>query len=66
MLEKLEYNPYKENFKNWNKTLGQKLGDDWEYFRAPLLDKNYADYGIWKIMFEKMIPFFNAEIILVG
>ncbi len=25
MLHKVEYNPYEENFKNYNKTLGEKL-----------------------------------------
>jgi hypothetical protein len=32
--------------------------------RAPLHDRDYADYESWKIMFEKMIPFFNEEISL--
>ncbi|MCH8518800.1 hypothetical protein LAT59_03500 [Candidatus Gracilibacteria bacterium] len=66
MLKKLEYNPYDENFLSWNKTLGEKLGDDWEYLRAPLHDRDFADYAAWKIMFEKMIPYFNSEIYLAG
>ena len=64
MLQKLEYNPYEETFLSWNKTLWEKLGDDWEYLRAPLHDRDYADYTAWKIMFEKMIPYFNSEIYL--
>jgi hypothetical protein len=59
MLESLEYNPYKETFLSWNKTLGEKLGEDWEYLRAPLHDRDYADYRAWKIMFEKMLPYLN-------
>jgi len=34
--------------------------------RAPLHDRDYADYRAWKIMFEKMISFFNSEIVLVA
>ena len=66
MLEKLEYNPYEEKFLSWNKTLGEKLWDDWEYFRAPLHNRDFADYTAWKIMFEKMIPYLNSEIYLAG
>jgi len=65
MLQKLEYNPYEENFLSYNKTLWEKLGSDYEYLRVPLHDRDFADYAAWKIMFEKMIPFFNSEIILV-
>jgi len=64
MLRKLEYNPYEEKFLSWNKTLWKKLWEDWEYFRAPLHDRDFADYESWKIMFEKMIPFLNPEIYL--
>jgi predicted alpha/beta hydrolase family esterase len=59
-----EYNPYEEKFLNWNKTLGDKLGEEYEYFRAPLSEVHFADYEGWKIMFEKMIPYMNDEIIL--
>lgn len=62
MLHTLEYNPYEEKFLSWNKTLWEKLWDDWEYFRVPFHDRDFADYTAWKIMFEKMIPFFNEEI----
>ena len=64
MLKWIEYNPYEETFLSWNKTLWEKLGDEYEYLRAPLHDRDYADYEAWKIMFEKMIPYFNDEIYL--
>lgn len=63
-LHSQEYNPYEEKFLNWNKTLGEKLWDEWEYFRAPLSEVRFAEYEAWKICFEKMIPYFNEEIIL--
>jgi len=64
MLNNLEYNPYEEKFLSWNKTLWDELWEEWEYFRAPLHDTDFADYEAWKIMFEKMIPYFNPEICL--
>lgn len=64
-LREREYNPYEEKIENWNKTLGEKLGDDYEYLRAPLDDLDFANYQDWKIMFEKMFPYFHDEIILV-
>lgn len=62
MLRGLEYNPYEEKFLSWDKTLWEKLWNNWEYVRAPLHNRDFADYEAWKIMFEKMIPFLNAEI----
>lgn len=64
MLKQLEYNPYEEKFLSWNKTLWEKLWEDYEYLRAPFHDRSYADYQAWKIMFEKMIPYFNDEIFI--
>jgi len=63
-LESREYNPFEEKFLNWNKTLGDKLGDEYEYLRAPLEEVHFADYESWKMMFEKMFPYLNDEIIL--
>lgn len=66
MLRSKNYNPYEEVFVNWNKKLAEKLGDDWEYFRAPFYNRDFADYEDWKIMFEKMIPYFNTEITIIA
>jgi len=65
LKNKIEYNPYEEEFLNWNKTLWDRLWDSYEYLRSPTCREKYADYESWKIMFEKMIPHFNQEIILV-
>lgn len=65
-LESLEYNPYQEKFLNWNKTLGKKLWDSFEFLRAPIPTDDYADYKAWKICFEKMIPYMkNGSIFIV-
>ena len=63
-LHSLEYNPFEEVFLSWNKTLGKKLWDEWEYFRAPFQERGYADYQAWKIMFEKMFPYLRDDVII--
>lgn len=64
-LENREYDPYKEKFLNWNKTLWEKLWEEYEFLRTPSDGIDYADYEAWKIMFEKMIPYLKNEVILV-
>ena len=63
-LTSIEFNPYKEKFQSWNKTFWEKLGDDWEYLRAPFQERSYADYEAWKIMFEKLFPYLRDDIIV--
>jgi hypothetical protein len=38
-LHSLPYNPFEDTFLSWNKTLWEKLGEDWEYFRAPFQER---------------------------
>jgi len=63
-LRSRDYNPYEEVFHNWNKTLGEKLWENYEYLRAPFGDIKFADYEAWKIMFEKMFPYFREDIVI--
>lgn len=65
-LSGVEFDLYAEKFFNWNKTLWEYLGEDYEYFKAPLREADYADYEAWKIMFEKMLPFIREDIIIVA
>ncbi len=64
-LEGREYDPYKQKFLNWNKTLWEMLWDDYEYLRTPSDGIDFADYEAWKIMFEKMFPYLRDDLILV-
>ncbi|MDQ7008683.1 MAG: alpha/beta hydrolase [Candidatus Gracilibacteria bacterium] len=65
-LEKQEFNPYKEVKKRWNRNMGETLGEDYEVLEIPIFDKYFADYKSWKIMFEKVFPFLNGDVIFVG
>ena len=63
-LQSLEFNPYEEKFKSWNKTLWEYLWDEWEYMRAPFRERWYSDYQAWKIMFEKTFPYLRDDIVI--
>lgn len=65
-LEKEEYTPYKEVSKKWNRNLWKVLWEDYEVLIHESFNNNFADYKSWKIMFEKMIPFLNSEVIFIG
>ena len=63
---RIDYNPYEQEFRNWNKTLWEKLWVDYEYLLAPMKEHSwYADYAAWKILFEKMFPYLKDDMILV-
>ncbi len=53
-------------FKGWKDTLGEKLGTDYDVILPMMPNKANAKYVEWKIWFEKMIPFFELEVILIG
>ncbi|MDD5032138.1 MAG: alpha/beta hydrolase [Patescibacteria group bacterium] len=52
--------------KGWKNSLEKELGADFEVFAPQMPDKTNARYEEWKIWFEKIIPFLNTEVILVG
>jgi len=64
-LVKQEYKPYKKVEKRWNRNLWKKLWETFEVLEMPVFDKYFADYKSWKIMFEKMFPYFKEELIFV-
>lgn len=50
----------------WKEYLQRDLGDDFEVFNPKMPNKDNAEYIVWKIWFERMIPFLNEEISLIG
>lgn len=58
----LEY--YKK--KRWRDLLQNTLGESFDVVAPAMPNKNNARYEEWKIWFEKLIPFLNEEIILIG
>ncbi|MFA6050060.1 MAG: alpha/beta hydrolase [Candidatus Paceibacterota bacterium] len=52
--------------KKWKKTLAEKLGENYDVVSLEMPNSLNAKYLEWKIWFEKYIPQFDNEIILVG
>ncbi len=57
---------YKSSKDDWKPWLRERLGDDYEVILPTMPNKTNAQFGEWKLWFEKIIPFLNEEIILVG
>ncbi|MEF3692075.1 MAG: alpha/beta fold hydrolase [Candidatus Moraniibacteriota bacterium] len=52
--------------KKWIDNLHKKLSGEYQIFAPHMPNKQNADYEEWKIWFEKMIPFINNEVIMIG
>lgn len=64
--KEIDFERYKKHEKDWKETLGEKLGADYEVISPQMPNKQNAKYLEWKIWFEKFIPYFEPEIILIG
>lgn len=65
-IKKIEYNPYAETFLSYSKNLSKNLGDQYEYILFPMPDKEFAEYRVWEIFFEKLIPYIKDNCIIVS
>lgn len=57
---------YKISKDDWKPDLRRKLRSDYEVILPIMPNKTNARFEEWKIWFEKIIPFLNEEIILIG
>ncbi len=65
-LRNCEFNPCEEKVKKWKESLSEKLGEDFEVI-TPLMPSSYnAKYLEWKIWFEKVIPYIEDNVVIVG
>lgn len=58
-----------EDFKlkiGWKENIAHSLSNDFELFHPQMPNKQSAKYEEWKIWFEKLVPFLNDDVILVG
>lgn len=62
VLENLDY--FKR--KRWGNSLQEKLGNTFEVITPEMPSKRNAKYLEWKIWFEKLFPFLNDGVILIG
>jgi predicted alpha/beta hydrolase family esterase len=52
--------------KRWMDSLGDRLGQDFDVITPQMPNEINAHYIEWKIWFEKLVPFLNKEVILLG
>jgi len=62
----IDINKYHSERIGWKRNLGKELSEDYEVILPDMPNKTNAKYIEWKIWFEKLIPYFNPEIILIG
>jgi len=65
-LKKYEINFGKIKNEGWKNSLGEKLGKDFEVICPKMPNSYNAKYLEWKIWFEKIIPFLEDNVVLVG
>jgi len=65
-LKQKDYNPYEQKTDSWRKKLGDELGDKYDVI-SPLMPCGWnAKYLEWAIWFEKLFPYLQEGVILVG
>lgn len=57
---------YKLNKSDWKPWLRQKLAEKYEVILPIMPNKSNAQFEEWKLWFEKLIPFLNDKVILIG
>jgi uncharacterized protein len=57
---------YKRDKSDWKPWLREKLGSDYEIILPAMPNKTNAHFEEWKLWFDKIIPFLNDDVILVG
>lgn len=57
---------YKTSKNDWKPWLRQKLGEEYEVILPTMPNKTNAQFGEWKLWFEKIIPLLNDQVVLVG
>lgn len=62
----IDFEDYRAVKSGWKSRLGSDLGDDFEVIQPNMPNKMNAKYFEWKIWFEKFIPYFESEVVLVG
>ena len=65
-LRNCEFDPYKERGERWKDTLGEKLGSDFEIIAPQMPSQKNAKYSEWKLWFEKVIPYMEDNVVIVG
>ena len=63
---KIDFEQLKSVKKDWKVTVAGELGEEFEVILPSMPNKTNAKYLEWKIWFEKLIPFLEESVVLVG
>lgn len=63
---KIDLERYKSGKSTWKKNLEKNLGKEFEVILPEMPSRWNAKYAEWKIWFEKLIPFLDPSVILIG
>lgn len=64
--KKINIERYKTEIDDWKLWLRKALGEEYEVILPVMPNGSNARFVEWKIWFEKLFPFLNEEIILIG
>jgi len=65
-LKSWTFDPEKEKKKRWKDSLEERFGDGFIVY-APIMPNKYnAKYKEWKIWFEKIFPYLEDEVVIIG
>lgn len=62
----IDFERFKSGRKDWKGALGEELGQDFEVILPSMPNKTNARYLEWKIWLEKLLPFLENIVVLVG
>jgi predicted alpha/beta hydrolase family esterase len=54
------------SWRGWKDNLADELGSDFEVFAPRMPNKDNAKYAEWKIWFERIFPYIQEDVVLVG
>lgn len=62
----IDLDRYRAGRKDWKGTLLERLGPGYDVIAPAMPSKGNAKYKEWKLWFDKFVPLFDEEIVLVG
>ncbi|MEK7086918.1 MAG: alpha/beta fold hydrolase [Patescibacteria group bacterium] len=63
---KIDFENYRNPKTGWKKNLSKALGKNYEVIQPDMPNDFNSKYLEWKIWFEKFVPYFKGELILIG
>jgi len=62
----IDFEKVRGKVKKWRLNLGERLGEEYDVISPQMPNARNSRYLEWKIWLERILPFLNEEIILIG